>query len=173
MALTSDLVKEQLVADASDFFNRKLKFATYTFILFYIFVFVFNKCIYNIFEVNHMNKSVMAKMYDKETAHIAADSGLIMNFNDFRNYCFSRYHNLHAIFALILFMIVLFQKFSVTKMALYTKSNNSRIDILFYNTFFKYHAFVGKLGIFCVIVSIVPISTNLKFILCPLPILEL
>ena len=163
MALTSDLVKEQLVADASDFFNRKLKFATYTFILFYIFVFVFNKCIYNIFEMNNINKNLMTKMFDKETVHIAADSGLIMNFNDFRNYCFSRNHNLHAIFALILFMIVLFQKFSVTKMALYIKSNNSRVDVLFYNTFLKYHAFIGKCGIFCVIVSIVPIITDLSF----------
>ena len=86
-----------------------------------------------------------------------------MNFNDFRNYCFSRNHNLHAIFALILFMIVLFQKFSVTKMALYIKSNNSRVDVLFYNTFLKYHAFIGKCGIFCVIVSIVPIITDLSF----------
>ena len=111
-----------------------------------------------------MNKSVMAKMYDKETAHIAADSGLIMNFNDF-NYCFSRYHN-YTYFCFNTVYDCFVSKFGVTKMALYTKSNNSRIDIYFIILFLSITQLLVNL-VFCVIVSIVPISTNLKFILCP------
>ena len=47
-----------------------------------------------------------------KSAHVAADSGLVMNFKNFRTYDFRIYHNIHAFFAIGIFMIVLFSTVS-------------------------------------------------------------
>jgi len=144
MPKPSNFTKHQLIADAKDFFNRQLKYVIYIFITIYVALFLFNKYIYNWFVHNTINKTAFVNDNGK-SAHVAADSGLVMNFKNFRTYDFRIYHNIHAFFAIGIFMIVLFQKFTVSKMAKY-------IDGTFYNAFLEYHVYCGKFCLFCVLI---------------------
>ena len=139
----SRLVKDQLIADSSDFFNRKLKYPLYVFVTGYVVFFLINRTVFNVFE----GSPAVANSTEDGQVHVAADSGLLMNLRNFRNREFYTYQRLHSSFAVGAFVMVLFQKFTVSKMAFYasakkyTKAARNR----FYDGFLQYHKFFGKL----------------------------
>ena len=105
----SRLVKDQLIADSSDFFNRKLKYPLYVFVTGYVVIFLINRTVFNFFE----GFPAVANSTEDGQVHVAADSGLLMNLRNFRNREFYTYQRLHSSFAVGAFVMVLFQKFTV------------------------------------------------------------
>ena len=146
----SSIVGDQLIADSSDFFNRRLKYILYVFVTAYVVVFSFNRTVFNVFQ----GFSAGTNSTEGGQVHAAADSGLLMNLRNFRNREFYTYQRLHSSFAVGAFVMVLFQKFTVSKMAFYasakkyTKAARNR----FYDGFLQYHKFFGKICIISVFI---------------------
>lgn len=143
------LVQKHLRADSKDFYNRKCKRFILPFSLAYL-------CIYSIVSLTSLGNTDPSRETSENFTHYSADCGLRMQLNkvDVRTKSFAGVpyffflHRTHAVSAISLFLVCIYQKRSVEEMAVTANeagmTKQYRIEL-------QKHRRFGKLGLLLVL----------------------